>query len=233
MSTLRLTVYGQPEVLDVPESRTLAEVLRYDLGLTGTKIGCEEAECGICTVLVNGIPVDSCLYPAFKAQDAAITTIEGLASGDELHPLQRAFIEHGAVQCGFCTPGLIMNAKALLDRNPTPDEHDIKVALKDTLCRCTGYSSVIRAIQSASSELRGDGAIPWQAPHTIAPGKAVGRPVPPQEVVDKVTGRARFTDDYTFPGMLVGARGARVTLTRASGRLIRVRRRRCPVWGPC
>ncbi len=204
MSELRLTVNGQPRVLDVPESRTLAQVLRYDLGLTGTKIGCEEAECGICTVLVDGLPVDSCIYPAFKAQGASVTTIEGLAMGGELHPLQQAFIEHGAVQCGFCTPGLIMTAKALLDGNPTPDEHDIKVALKDTLCRCTGYASVINAIQSAASELRGEGAIPWQAPQTVAPGRAVGRPVPPQEAVDKVTGRARFTDDYTFPGMLVG-----------------------------
>ncbi|MBP8974827.1 MAG: molybdopterin-dependent oxidoreductase, partial [Anaerolineae bacterium] len=204
MSKLHLTVNDNPYDLDVPESRTLAHVLRYDLGLTGTKIGCEEAECGLCTVLVNGTPVDSCIYPAFKAQGAAITTIEGLARGDALHPLQRAFVEHGAVQCGFCTPGLIMTAKALLDSNPNPSDHEIKVALKDTLCRCTGYVSVICAIHSAASELRGEGPIPWQARETVAPLTAVGRPVPPQEIVDKVIGRARFADDYVFPGMLVG-----------------------------
>jgi selenium-dependent xanthine dehydrogenase len=188
--------------MEVPESRTLAEVLRYDLGLTGTKIGCEEAECGLCTVLVDGLPVDSCIYPAFKAHGRQVTTIEGLAQGDQLHPLQRAFIEHGAVQCGFCTPGLIMTAKALLDGNPNPTPHDIKVALKDTLCRCTGYASVVNAILSASGELRGEGATPWRAPETSAPLSVIGRSTPPPGVVDKVTGRAKYADDYIFEGML-------------------------------
>jgi aerobic-type carbon monoxide dehydrogenase small subunit (CoxS/CutS family) len=204
MTTLKLTVNGQYHDLDVPESRMLSQVLRYDLGLTGTKIGCQEAECGSCTVLINGLPVDTCTFPALKAQGAEIVTIEGLEQNGELHPLQKAFIEHGAVQCGFCTPGLIMNAKALIDENPDPSEHEIKVALKDTLCRCTGYASVISAIQSAASELRGEGEIPWEAAQTIPPLNAVGRPIPPQEVVDKVTGRAKFTDDVSFPGMLVG-----------------------------
>ena len=204
MSKLRLNVNGQSYDLDVPESRTLAHVLRYDLGLTGTKIGCEEAECGICTVLVNGVPVNSCIYPAFKAQDTVVNTVEGLQQNGDLHALQKAFIEHGAVQCGFCTPGLIMTAKALLDANSDPSDHDIKVALKDTYCRCTGYTSVINAIHSAASDLRGDGALPWKAVKTITPLNAVGRPVPPQEVVDKVTGHAKFTDDYVFPGMLIG-----------------------------
>src|SRR3954453_2268661 len=112
MSDLHITVNGTEHPLDVPQSRTLAEVLRYDLGLTGTKIGCAEAECGICTVHVDDTPVDSCIYPAFKAQGRSILTIEGLASltdqGEQLHPLQEAFIDHGAVQCGFCTAGLIM-----------------------------------------------------------------------------------------------------------------------------
>jgi len=202
MTTLKLTVNNQPRELDVPESRTLAQVLRYDLGLTGTKIGCEEAECGSCTVLVNGVPVDSCIYPAFKAQGAAITTIEGLAQNGDLHPLQKAFIEHGAVQCGFCTPGLIMTAAALLRSNPDPSDHEIKVALKDTYCRCTGYTSVINAIHAAAHELRGEGVVPWGGVKTSEPLNVVGRAVPPQESVDKVTGRARYTDDYIFPGML-------------------------------
>ena len=155
MSELKLTVNGIARVLDVPESRTLAEVLREDLGLTGTKIGCQEAECGICTVHVDGVPVDSCIYPAFKAQGRSVVTIEGLARTDaqgaeQLHPLQEAFVEHGAVQCGFCTPGLIMTAAALLDDNPDPSDHDITVALKDTYCRCTGYTAVKNAIHSAA-----------------------------------------------------------------------------------
>ncbi|MCD4686273.1 MAG: molybdopterin-dependent oxidoreductase, partial [Anaerolineae bacterium] len=182
----------------------LSQVLRYDLGLTGTKIACGEAECGACTVLVDGVPVNSCIYPAFKAQGKTITTIEGLAQGDALDVLQRAFIEHGAVQCGFCTPGLIMTAKALLTGNPDPGDHDIKVALKDTFCRCTGYASVMNAIHAAASEMRGAGVVPWNPVKTQEPLEAVGHPVPPQEIVDKVTGRAKFTDDYTFPGMLVG-----------------------------
>ena len=203
MSKLQLTVNDTPYDLDVPESRTLAQVLRYDLGLTGTKIGCEEAECGLCTVHVDSVPVDSCIFPAFKAQGASISTIESLAPDAEtLHPLQEAFIEHGAVQCGFCTPGLIMTAKALLDSNSDPTDQDIKIALKDSYCRCTGYTSVINAIHSAASDLRGEGAQPWGG-STPQPMTAVGRPVAPQEMRDKVTGRARFTDDYTFPGMLI------------------------------
>src|SRR5215217_4570015 len=120
MTELKLTVNGTECTLDVPQSRTLAEVLRYDLGLTGTKVGCNEAECGICTVLVDGTPINSCIYPALRAEGRSITTIEGLAQPSALDPLQKAFIDHGAVQCGFCTPGLIMTAKALLNNNPCP-----------------------------------------------------------------------------------------------------------------
>jgi len=202
VSKINITVNGRPYEMDVPESRTLAQFLRLDLGLTGTKIGCEEAECGICTVLVNGLPVDSCIYPLFKAQGAEVLTIEGLAQDGNLHPLQRAFIEHGAVQCGFCTPGLIMTAKALLDHTPNPSEQDIKHALKDTLCRCTGYASVIRAIQSAASELRGEGPLPPSLPETVEPLRVIGHAVPRPGDVERVTGHARFADDYTFPGML-------------------------------
>ena len=204
MSKLTLTVNGTRHELDVPESRTLATVLREDLGLTGTKIGCNEAECGICSVIVNGQAVDSCIYPAFKAQGAEIQTIEGLAQGDELHPLQRAFVEHGAVQCGFCTPGLIMTAKNLLDKNPHPTKHDIKVALKDTFCRCTGYVSVFNAIQAAAEELRGEEPPPFAQPETVEPLEVIGQSVPGPEVLNKVTGKAKYADDYTFPEMLYG-----------------------------
>ncbi|MDX1996064.1 MAG: molybdopterin cofactor-binding domain-containing protein [bacterium] len=202
MTILDLTVNNQHYRLDVSESRTLAHFLRYDLGLTGTKIGCEEAECGICTVLVDGIPVDSCVFPAFKAQGCQVTTVEGLAQGETLHPIQANFIRHGAVQCGFCTPGLMMTAAALLEEQPEPDDDDIKAALKDTYCRCTGYTSVIQAIKSAAREKRGLEPLPVNDPAVSEPMNVVSRSVPPQDVVEKVTGAAKYTDDYVFPDML-------------------------------
>ncbi len=213
MSHLRLTVNGEPVELDVPESRYLAEVLRHDLGLTGTKIGCNEAECGICTVLVNGYPVDSCIYPAFKAQGATVETIEGLSKDGELHPLQQAFHEHGATQCGFCTPGLIMTGKALLDdklkTGETVTEKDIKIALKDTYCRCTGYQSVINAILQAS----GQDVKPY-LPKTRDPYVSVGRAAPSPDSIKKLTGSAMYTDDFVFPGMLY-ARTKRANIAHA------------------
>ena len=201
MSRLKMTVNGRPVELDVPQSRYLSTVLREDLRLTGTKIGCNEAECGICTVLVNGIPVNSCIYPAFKAQGARVETIESLARDGTLHPLQQAFLDHGAVQCGICTPGLIMTSKALLDRkseeNGPLSEDEIKTALKDSYCRCTGYQSVINAIRQAD----GQNAPPY-IPQTLSPGSAIGTARPNPDALAKITGRARFTDDYHFPGML-------------------------------
>ena len=125
MIKLEMMVNGKPVSIEVAPNAFLADVLRKQLGLTGTKVGCQEAECGICTVLVNGTPVNSCIYPAVKANGARVETIEGLARDGRLHPLQQAFIDHGAVQCGFCTPGLIMTAKALLDRCPDPSDVDI------------------------------------------------------------------------------------------------------------
>jgi len=204
MAKLNITINGKQHDLDIPESRTLAQLLRYDLGLTGTKIGCEEAECGICTVHLDGVPVDSCIFPAFKAQGRSITTIEGLAAGDALHPLQHQFIRHGAVQCGFCTPGLIMTAAELIRENPEPDDHAIKVALKDTFCRCTGYTSVLAAIKSAARELHGGEPLPVNEPAVSEPMNVISRSVPPQEVVEKVTGKAKYTDDFIFPNMLFG-----------------------------
>jgi selenium-dependent xanthine dehydrogenase len=207
MAQLKLTVNGTQHELDVPQSRTLAEVLRYDLGLTGTKIGCNEAECGICTVHVNGVPMDSCIFPAFKAQGATITTIEGLASRDDsgeehLHPLQEAFMDHCAVQCGYCTPGLIMTSAALLDENSAPTDTDIKIALKDTYCRCTGYTSVMQAIKSAGNVLRGESPLPPNDPPVDEPMNVISRSVKVPDIVERVTGRAKYTDDYVFPDML-------------------------------
>jgi len=216
VTQLTLTVNGEERCLDVPPSRYLAEVLRYDLGLTGTKIGCDEAECGCCTVIVDGQSVDSCIYPAFKAQGAQVLTIEGLAQkregcedescdAIELHPLQDAFIRHGATQCGFCTPGFIMQAKTLLDENPDPSEVEIKECLKDTYCRCTGYTAIISSVKAASEYLR-TGRMPDAVlPPVMKPLTQIGQPLQRPDAVDKVTGAALYTDDYTFDGMLFGA----------------------------
>ena len=161
MRTISITVNGQKIEKSIPESRTLAQFLRYDLGLTGTKIGCEEAECGICTVLVDGTPVDSCIYPVFKADGCEVTTIEGLAQDGELHPLQKAFIDHGAVQCGYCTPGVIMSSLALLEDNPDPSEEDIRHALEGNICRCTGYHNIVTAVKDAAARMaRGEAPQP-------------------------------------------------------------------------
>jgi len=201
MSRLLMNVNGAAVDLNVPETRFLSEVLREDLGLTGTKIGCNEAECGICTVLVNGTPVVSCTYPAFKANGTDVETIEGLSKDGQLHPLQQAFLDHGAVQCGICTPGMIMTSKALLDEKQAagevPAEADIKIALKDTYCRCTGYQSIISAIQQASGQ-----DVPPYIPATVAAGREVGKPQPNPDALAKIRGQAKFTDDYQFPGML-------------------------------
>ena len=130
--------------------RTLLEVLRENLGLTGAKEGCDMGECGTCTVLMEGRPVLSCLLLAVESQGKEIVTIEGLAKGGHLHPLQQSFIDHGAIQCGFCTPGMILTARALLDENPYPKEEDVKRAIGGNLCRCTGYVKIIESILAVS-----------------------------------------------------------------------------------
>lgn len=147
---------GELQELDVEDHWTLLYLLREKLGLTGTKEGCGSGECGACTVVVDGKAINSCLYLAVEADGKEVLTIEGMAAPDgTLHPLQRAFVEHGAIQCGFCTPGMIMSAKALLDENPNPTEEEIRHALAGNLCRCTGYIQIFRAIEAAAGQWRG------------------------------------------------------------------------------
>ena len=146
----KFVVNGKPYEVIVKPHMTLVEVLRDQLGLTGTKHGCGIGLCGACTVLVEGKPILACLTLAITVREKNILTIEGLAKGDKLHPIQKAFVDYGAVQCGFCTPGMILSAKALLDRNPTPTEEEVKVALSGNLCRCTGYEKIIGAVLAAS-----------------------------------------------------------------------------------
>jgi carbon-monoxide dehydrogenase small subunit len=147
---ITLTVNGTPYEVAIEPRHSLLQLLREELHLTGTKEGCSEGECGACTVLLDGKTVDSCLIFALEAQGRDITTIEGLAQGDQLHPVQKAFAEYGAVQCGFCTPGMILAAKALLDSNPHPTEADIRQGISGNLCRCTGYVKIVEAIQAAA-----------------------------------------------------------------------------------
>jgi aerobic-type carbon monoxide dehydrogenase small subunit (CoxS/CutS family) len=148
-----LTVNGRPYPVEIDGHRSLLSVLRGEIGLTGSKEGCDDSECGACMVLLDGRPVNSCSYLALQAEGREITTVEGLSNGGELHPLQREFLEQGGVQCGFCTPGMLISAKALLDRNPDPSEEEIRIALSGNLCRCTGYQGIVRAVQAAAREL--------------------------------------------------------------------------------
>jgi len=137
----------------VEPQRTLVEVLRDTLGLTGTKKSCNEGECGACTVLMDGKPAASCLVLALDAQGKEITTIEGLSEGEKLHPIQEAFVKHAAIQCGFCTPGMVLSAKALLDENPNPTAAEVRKGISGNLCRCTGYQQIVDAILAASQAM--------------------------------------------------------------------------------
>lgn len=149
---VQLVVNDRPYRVEVAPQTTLLQLIRDHLGLTGTKEGCGKGQCGACTVLMDGQPVNSCLILAVQAQGHQIVTIEGLEQDGELDPVQQAFIDEGAVQCGFCTPGLVLSARALLDRLPHPDEGQIKEAISGHLCRCTGYSAILRAIRRAGEE---------------------------------------------------------------------------------
>lgn len=145
---IRLTVNDTDYEIAVNPSQTLADVIREEIGLTGTKKGCEVGECGTCTVILDGKPVNSCLVLAVQADGKHILTIEGLETDQGLHPIQQAFVEKGAIQCGFCTSGMILSAKSLLDQNPNPDAQEIQSAISGNLCRCTGYQKIVEAIAS-------------------------------------------------------------------------------------
>jgi carbon-monoxide dehydrogenase small subunit len=149
---VRLTVNGEDHDLFVEPKKTLLDLLREDLELTGTKRGCDNGECGACTVLLNGQPVNACLVLAVETNGQEVLTIEGLADGPRLHPLQQAFIQHGAVQCGYCSPGMILTAKALLDENPRPTEMEVKKAIAGNLCRCGTYNKVVKAVLSVAQK---------------------------------------------------------------------------------
>ena len=147
---IELKVNGEPVEAAVDSNRTLLQFLREDLGLTGAKHGCGLGDCGACTVILDGKPVNSCLVLAVQANGREVLTIEGLAENGKLHPIQQAFVDKGAIQCGFCTPGMILSAKSLLDENPHPTELEIRTAISGNLCRCTGYQKIVEAIQTAS-----------------------------------------------------------------------------------
>ena len=155
---ITLTVNGSLEIVDVPGHMTLLQMLRDKLGLTGTKNGCSAGECGACTVLWNGEPVNSCMVLAAECDGAEIVTVEGLAHEGHLHPIQEAIVQEGGVQCGFCTPGMLISAKALLDRSPDPSDVEIREALVGNLCRCTGYVRIISAVKKASQLLNSQAA---------------------------------------------------------------------------
>jgi CO/xanthine dehydrogenase Mo-binding subunit/aerobic-type carbon monoxide dehydrogenase small subunit (CoxS/CutS family) len=218
---MNLRVNGKSVDIEPQPGEMLADLLRRRLGLTGTKIGCNEDECGSCTVLVDGEPILSCSYPAAKAAGKQVITVEGLAAlaplqghpspaagelGQEdqvLHPLQEAFVLHGAVQCGFCIPGQLMTAYALLQRNPDPSETQIRDALKDTLCRCAGYPTIVRSIQAAARSIQtGEALQPPENLTSVEPLQVIGTTQLRPDAVAKVTGEAIFTDDLQFEGML-------------------------------
>jgi len=202
--TVFFELNGRPVQIEVDSDAILVDVLREDLRLTGTKRGCGNGECGACTVIIDGEPVASCIYPAVKVQGKKVVTIEGLGTAEKLHPLQKYFLRDGAVQCGFCTPGELLTAKALLDKNPNPAEEEILQAISGNLCRCTGYKKIAAAVKNAAAEIRGEEVENGKLTAWDADSGAIGRSVPRKEGVAKVLGQAVFADDLQFPGMLYG-----------------------------
>ncbi|HEY9152644.1 MAG TPA: molybdopterin cofactor-binding domain-containing protein, partial [Anaerolineales bacterium] len=206
MKDITLTVNGKKHTVPSKPGEMLAALLRERLNLIGTKIGCEEAECGTCTILVDGEPVLSCVYPAERANGKEIVTVEGLAQNGRLHALQEAFVQHGAVQCGFCIPGQLMTAYALLKRNPDPSREEIRYALKDTSCRCAGYPTIENSILAAAYSLKtGESIQPPKIQLSAEKHQVVGQVVMRPDAEEKVTGKAKFSDDLKFDGMLYAA----------------------------
>ncbi|MCH8012942.1 MAG: molybdopterin-dependent oxidoreductase [Candidatus Marinimicrobia bacterium] len=198
---VELTVNGDRHMVLVSAKTTLVEVLREQLGLTGTKLGCGVGDCGACTILLDGEPANACLLLALEAEGRDIITIEGISTNGELHPLQRAFVNEGAIQCGFCTPAMVLTGKALVNKNADPSEKEVREALAGTFCRCTGYAKIVKAIRN------------WQHYNEMPSSKeeggktelaVVGKSLPRKDSFDKVTGRARYTDDIHLPNMLYG-----------------------------
>jgi len=200
---VHLTVNGDAHSVAVRPTTTLLELLRDQLGLTGTKRGCDFGDCGTCTVLLDGDAVKSCLVLAVAVDGCEVTTIEGLEENGRMHPLQKSFVAAGAIQCGYCTPGMVMAAKALIDRTPEPTEADIKTALGGNLCRCTGYTRIIDAV-SRWQEYEGDAPAQPDSGHDDETRAVVGRSVQRSDAPAKVTGRAIFTEDIKLPNMLFG-----------------------------
>ncbi len=209
---IKLNINHEDISVEINPGQSLADLLRETLDLTGTKVGCSENECGICTVLVNGEPILSCTYPAVRAQGKEIITIEGISepsnngSGPKLHPIQDAFVQYGAVQCGFCIPGQILTAYALLQKNPNPSIKDIRYDFKDTLCRCAGYPTIERAVLAAAHTMRTGEPLPKpQVPTSGKPLEIIGNLHIRPDSVEKVNGKAIYTDDIKFNGMLFAA----------------------------
>ncbi len=201
-TTITLSVNGVMRTVAVTEDALLLEVLREDLALTGTKEGCGNGECGACTVLIDGQPVASCIFPAKAAHGRSIETIEGLGAQNRLHPLQSWFLKLGAVQCGFCTPGLLMTCKAFLNQGLNPSAEEVKQAIAGNLCRCTGYIKVVKAVMAAAGELRGE---PPADPQDVPGCPPVGRSLIKVDGLPKVLGTAKFAADLNRPGMLHAA----------------------------
>ena len=193
---ISLTVNGSSQRVDVEDHWTLVEVLRDELGLTGTKIGCDRGECGACTVLLDGLPVYSCSQLALWADGRAVSTVEGLAAGDMLDPLQQAFIDGDGPQCGFCTSGQLMAAKALVTANPTPSRDEVRHALTGNICRCSNYNRYVAAVMSR----------PTARATERDPMNTVGLAVPRVDAFERVTGRAQYTGDIHLPDMLYARR---------------------------
>ncbi len=201
-TSIELLVNGDVYNVSVRPADILLDVLRDKLGLTGTKKGCQSGDCGACTVLVDGQPMNGCMLLAVNMEGRAITTIEGLEKNGELHPLQKSFIKNGAIQCGYCTPGMVISARALIEKNPSPSETEIKEALGGNLCRCTGYKRIIHAVRDWKKFENEDSEGPRE--DDLDSYRTIGKSLPRYDARDKATGRAKYAGDLYFPRMLHG-----------------------------